>query len=61
MASFEIKQLAHDLYLMRDTPKAMCEKYWALPTDVKKQVQEYVLASVDGNETPWKTAPTKDE
>lgn len=61
MASFETKQLAHDLYLIRNDPKVMCEKYWALPTDVKTQLKEYVLASVDGNETPWKTAPTKDE
>ena len=61
MASFETKQLAHELYLMRGNPKEMSEKYWALPTNVKNQLREYVFASVDGDETPWKTAPTKDE
>ena len=59
MASFETKQLAHDLYLMRNEPKAMCEKFHALPADVKKQLTEYVFSCVDNQD--WKTAPTKDE
>ena len=61
MASFDTKQLAHDLYLIRNDSKEMCEKFHALPADVKKQLKEYVLAAVDKNEAPWKTAPTKDE
>lgn len=59
MASFETKQLAHELYLMRDNPKEMFERFIALPADVKKQLQEYVLSCVDNQS--WKTPPTKDE